>query len=258
MQLNMRGVLPHSVVQEYAYTMAAAYRSEQRRLLSFLRMADFMMCDTLQTVLVQSVSEMLAALEPSAYTGSPAEQHQGMPSGSGASSAFSMSSGGRSLQAMSTMLNSSRRARASLAVAGLQLQPVTAAQQAAAAEAAAAAAPAVGLVGAEPGAAAVSRPPLLEMDVVMDSSCDSLSFVPEPEQFQVCLGCSLSSWHAAWPADGTGGVYKQHHTEAAGYALQCCGSPDPALSVWCPADPAGLHTQCFHQLRHGHHAPVPA
>lgn len=168
--------------------MAAAYRSEQRRLLSFLRMADFMMCDTLQTILVQSVSEMLSALEPSTYTGGAHEQQgvdgRGMQSGSGVSSAFSSSSGGRSLQAMSTMLNSSRRARATLAVAGMQLQPVTTAQQAQAAAAAAAAAEAAaGLVGAESG----NRPPLLEMDVVMSSSCDSLSFVPEPDQFQVCV-----------------------------------------------------------------------
>jgi dynein heavy chain len=173
-------------LQEYAYTMAAAYRSEQRRLLSLLRMADFMMCDTLQTVLVQSVSEMLAAMEPSAYTAAPAEQQaldagRGA-SGSGATSAFSSSSGGRSLQAMATMVNSSRRQRASLAVAGMQQKPVTATRQAAAAEAAAAAAAAVD--GADQTAAG-ERQPLLELDVVMSSSCDELSFVPEPDQFQV-------------------------------------------------------------------------
>lgn len=166
--------------------MAAAYRSEQRRLLSFLRMADFMMCDTLQTVLVQSISEMLAALRPSAYTAAPAEQQaldagRG-PSGSGATSAFSSSSGGRSLQAMATMVNSSRRQRASLAVAGMQQKPVTAAQQSAAVAAAAAAAAAA--VGGAEQTAAGERQPLLELDVVMSSS-DELSFVPEPDQFQV-------------------------------------------------------------------------
>jgi dynein heavy chain len=175
-------------LQEYAYTMAAAYRSEQRRLLSFLRMADFIMCDTLQTVLVQSVSEMLAALEPSAYTTALAEQGQQAldagrsASGSGAISAFSSSSGGRSLQAMYTMVNSSRRQRASLAVAGMQQKPVTATQQSAAAEAAVAAAAAVGSTEQRN---AGQRQPLFELDVVMSSSCDELSFVPEPEQFQV-------------------------------------------------------------------------
>lgn len=82
---------------------------------------------------------------------------------------------------MATMINSSRRQRASLAVAGMQLQPVTTAQQQAASEAAAAA-PAAG--GAEQ-APATPRPPLLEMDVVMSSSCDALTFVPELDQFQV-------------------------------------------------------------------------
>lgn len=179
-------------LQEYAYTMAAAYRSEQRRLLSFLRMADFMMCDTLQTILVQSVSEMLSALEPSSYTDTPAAQQAAGAgrdrSSSGISSAFTSSSGGRSLQAMATMINSSRRQRASLAVAGMQLKPVTAAQQTAAAEAAKAAAAAAAAVGGAEQAAAAERPPLLEMEVVMSSSCDELSFVPEPDQFQVSTG----------------------------------------------------------------------
>ena len=52
------------VQESFAYTMAAAYRSKQRRLLSFLRMADFMLCDTLQTILMASVGEMLAILQP--------------------------------------------------------------------------------------------------------------------------------------------------------------------------------------------------
>jgi hypothetical protein len=177
--------------------MAAAYRSEQRRLLSFLRMADFMMCDTLQTILLQSVSEMLAALEPSFYTDAAAgRQLQDAGRGgsvSGASSAFTSSSGGRSLQAMATMINSSRRQRASLAVAGMQLQPVTAAQQQAAADAAAEAAAAAAAAGRAEQAAAGPRPPLLEMDVVMSSSCDALSFVPELDQFQVGAAAAESA-----------------------------------------------------------------
>lgn len=166
--------------------MAAAYHSEQRRLLSFLRMADFMMCDTLQTILVQSVSEMLTAMEPASYTDIPADDQildasRGITSSSGASSAFTSSSGGRSLQAMGTMLNGSRRQRAAAAVAGMQLKPVTA-TQAAAALAAEGGASADG-----PGQAAAGglRQPLLEMDVVMGHSCEELVFVPGPEQFQV-------------------------------------------------------------------------
>lgn len=171
--------------------MAAAYRSEQRRLLSFLRMADFMMCDTLQTILVQSVSEMLAALEPASYTDvAGADRAAGAQSG-GAASAFTSSAGGRSLQAMASMLNGSRRQRAAAAVAGMQLRPVTATQQAAVS---AAAAEADKQQAADQGAdregtvAETLRQPLLEMDVVMGSSCEELSFAPEPEQFQVRVG----------------------------------------------------------------------
>jgi hypothetical protein len=196
-------------LQEYAYTMAAAYRSEQRRLLSFLRMADFMMCDTLQTILVQSVSEMLSALEPAPYAGGPQDQQldsaeRPMQSSSGASSAFSSSSGGRSLQAMASILAGSRRARAAAAVAGMQLQPVTAGQHAAAAADAEASAP----LGTPTQAAAGQRQPLLEMDVVMNSSCAELSFIPEPEDFQVwtstlpayppacrCVVVETTRWH---------------------------------------------------------------
>ena len=46
---------------DFAYTVAAARRSEQRRILSFIRMADFMICETLQSVLLDSVQEILAA-----------------------------------------------------------------------------------------------------------------------------------------------------------------------------------------------------
>jgi dynein heavy chain len=162
------------MLQDYAYTMAAAYRSEQRRLLSFLRMADFMLCDTLQTILLASVGEMLAILQPTRLgAGAAAAAGAGCSPGSANSSS-------RSLQAMATMMAGSRRQRVAAAIAGMQLSPVTAAQQAAATEAAAAQAGASG--AAVPG----PRPPLLELEVVMSSSCDELEFTPEPEQFQVC------------------------------------------------------------------------
>lgn len=35
---------------DFAYTVAAARRSEQRRILNFIRMSDYMICDTLHTV----------------------------------------------------------------------------------------------------------------------------------------------------------------------------------------------------------------
>lgn len=188
--------------------MAAAYRSEQRRLLSFIRMADFMMCDTLQTVLLESVSEMLAIMQPTPWTGvAPGFRPGGAwpdmlpmsaPSGtdSGLSSSGMRPSGGfssadgasRSLQAMSTMLNGSRRQRMAAAVAGMQLSPVTVAQQAAAAAATAAAAEAAEVNGVHVAISAVApRVPLLELEVVMQEACTELVFAPGPEQLQVCV-----------------------------------------------------------------------
>lgn len=164
--------------------MAAAYRSEQRRLLSFLRMTDAMMCDTLQTILVQSVTDMLEALEPASYSNAPADQR--LLDGEGEWPASSSSSGGRSLQAMASMLNGSRRQRAAAAVACMQLSPVAARQQQPA-EAAAAGA----------GAAAGPRPPLLELHVLMSSGCEELSFAPEPEQFQVGHRTAGVSYYSA-------------------------------------------------------------
>ncbi len=40
---------------EFAYTVKAVRRSEQRRLVSFVRMADYRVADTLRTVLLESV-----------------------------------------------------------------------------------------------------------------------------------------------------------------------------------------------------------
>jgi dynein heavy chain len=46
---------------QYAYTVAAARRSEQRKLLCFVKMTDYMICDTLHEVLIESVSDILKA-----------------------------------------------------------------------------------------------------------------------------------------------------------------------------------------------------
>ncbi|DBB06681.1 TPA: hypothetical protein ACH3X1_012189 [Trebouxia sp. C0004] len=47
--------------QEFKYTLRAARRTELRRLRSFVKMADYMMCDTLQQVLSASVMDILQA-----------------------------------------------------------------------------------------------------------------------------------------------------------------------------------------------------
>lgn len=41
--------------QEFKYTLGAARRTELRRLRSFVKMADYMMCDTLQQVHSNSI-----------------------------------------------------------------------------------------------------------------------------------------------------------------------------------------------------------
>eukprot|EP00898_Chlorokybus_atmophyticus_P006606 jgi/Chlat1/6947/Chrsp52S06617 len=49
---------------KYAYTIAAARRSEQRKLLCYVKLADYMIWDTLQDMLVKSVGDLLVALTP--------------------------------------------------------------------------------------------------------------------------------------------------------------------------------------------------
>jgi hypothetical protein len=175
-------------LQEYAYTMAAAYRSKQRRLLSFIRMCDAMMCDTLQSILLDSLSEVLLALMPS---GGPADSawRPGSSSGTVAAGGSSSGAASRSLRAMASMVHGSRRQRTTAAVSGVQLAPVTAAAQ----QASAAAAAAGGVVTA-------SRVPLLELDVVLGDGCRELLLTPTPEQFQVrpCGCCSGPNGLLAW------------------------------------------------------------
>eukprot|EP00899_Mesostigma_viride_P007437 jgi/Mesvir1/16695/Mv15092-RA.1 len=45
----------------YAFTIAAASRSEQRKLLCYVKMCDYMICDTLHGLLVRSAADLLAA-----------------------------------------------------------------------------------------------------------------------------------------------------------------------------------------------------
>lgn len=166
-------------LQDYAYTVAAAYRSEQRRLLSFIRMSDFMLCDTLHTIIVESVREVLESVRPLTIVG-PAGAPTLGPRNSNSSRPSSASPPRRTLQGMNTLLNCSRRQRQSAAVAGMQLAPVTAAQQQAVAAAAAAEADRSGMAGSN-----VQRSPVFELQVLLTAHMDELAFEPEPEQFQV-------------------------------------------------------------------------
>lgn len=155
--------------------MAAAYRSEQRRLLSFICMSDFMMCDTLHTILVESVKEVLEAVCPVIYPNTGSERN----SSSGRASAAGKPPKRPSLQAMHTLVNGSRRQRLSAATAGMQLVPVNAAQQAAAA------------AEASGNSVAAARSPVFELEILLSRSMEDLVFEPEPEQFQV--GAHLTS-----------------------------------------------------------------
>lgn len=46
----------------FSYAITAARRSEQRRLLNYIRLADFMICDTLRLLLIDSIGDMLGWL----------------------------------------------------------------------------------------------------------------------------------------------------------------------------------------------------
>lgn len=46
---------------DFAYTIAAARRSEQRRLLAFIRMSDYRICDTLHGILLETAHEVRGA-----------------------------------------------------------------------------------------------------------------------------------------------------------------------------------------------------
>lgn len=162
--------------------MAAAYRSEQRRLLNFIRMSDFMMCDTLHTILVESMREVLDAVRPACGLGPGANDQYSSSNGGRAAGS---GSGKQTLQTMNTLLNGSRRQRLSAAVAGMQMVPVTVTQQAATKSEA----------GCQGSVAA--RAPTFELDILLNSNMDDLAFRPEPDQLQVSNykpNVSLSLW----------------------------------------------------------------
>jgi len=48
----------------FSYTIAAARRSEQRKLLCFVKLADFVICDTLHNLLLDSERDLLAFSRP--------------------------------------------------------------------------------------------------------------------------------------------------------------------------------------------------
>ena len=137
--------------QDFAYTMAAARRSEQRRLLNYIRMSDFMVADTLHTILLESVREVLAATQPAAASASAFMRNITLKS-------YSLKERAASI-----------KARSELAAAGPPA-PITAG------------------AAADSGAAACPpRSPLFEMDVVFYEGLpvDELVFTPLPDDFQV-------------------------------------------------------------------------
>jgi dynein heavy chain len=54
---------------DYAYTVAAAQRSEQRRLINYIKMSDYVVSSSLQTMLLETVRDILTYTKPE-----PAEQ----------------------------------------------------------------------------------------------------------------------------------------------------------------------------------------
>ena len=72
---------------QFSYAITAARRSEQRRLLNYIRLADYMVCDTLHVLLVDSVSDILGVVRhlpleavplpqvPAAHEPASAESH---------------------------------------------------------------------------------------------------------------------------------------------------------------------------------------
>ena len=56
-----KGARPSAGVEEYAYTVTATRRTEQRRLLSFVKQLDYLIRDTLRFVLHDSMADVLGA-----------------------------------------------------------------------------------------------------------------------------------------------------------------------------------------------------
>eukprot|EP00879_Flechtneria_rotunda_P011573 GHRR01012088.1.p1 GENE.GHRR01012088.1~~GHRR01012088.1.p1 ORF type:complete len:1024 (+),score=420.33 GHRR01012088.1:512-3583(+) len=163
-------------VQDYAYTKAAAYRSEQRRLLCLIRMADFMMCDTLRSILLDSLQEVLQAVQPAPSVG--------MATAACIDGHAAAGPGSRpTLQGMNPLLNGSRRQQVSAAVASMQILPVTAQQQQRQQQrqqqqqSQQQQQPAV-------APATAGRVPQFELEVLLNSDMTDLVFEPLPDRFQ--------------------------------------------------------------------------
>lgn len=148
--------------------MAAAYRSEQRRLLSFIRMSDFKICDTLHTILLESIREILEAIRPAVSLNNSANESAEQQV---RVSSANTGTAKRSLQSMDSLLSGSRRQRVSAALAAMQLVPISAAQQAAGA--------------VEAAGTHTMRTPVFELEILLSSNFEELLFKPEPDQLQV-------------------------------------------------------------------------
>lgn len=171
----------------FIYTAAAAHRSEQRRLLCFVRMADLMMCDCLRSVLLASLRDVLAALAPAQFH----ETDVQASAGTGVLSFARSSAHGRP-SLMSGLPPGSRRQRTASALAGVHPSPITHSQLCAAAGgdnkvaadsncAAAAQLQCGGAAGTQR-----SHKPLYEIEVLLTPSLEDLALEPEPERLQVC------------------------------------------------------------------------
>lgn len=167
--------------------MAAARRSEQRRLINYIRMSDYMLCDTLRTLLLETAREVLAAMRPRKPSMGSSSLRRSM------SRSNSMAS--RSMA--SSLSRHSMRVRSGSSSSG-PLVPITAAAAAAAAEEAAAAAA---------GGASAPPPvqPVFEVEVLLDQDDEepTLRISPNPAEFMVsretghiaCVVCTLKTQH---------------------------------------------------------------
>lgn len=55
--------------ERFSYAITAARRSEQRKLLNFIRLADYMLCGSLHALLIDSIQEILARMTPEVLEG---------------------------------------------------------------------------------------------------------------------------------------------------------------------------------------------
>jgi dynein heavy chain len=157
--------------------MAAARRSEQRRLINYIRMSDYMLCDTLRTLLLETAREVLAAMRPRKPSVGSASLRRSM----------SRSNSVASRSMASSLSKHSMRVRSGSSSSG-PLVPITAAAAAAAAEEAAAA--------TASGSAPPAVLPVFEVEVLLDEDDEepTLRISPNPAEFMVSAELEVHCW----------------------------------------------------------------